>query len=41
MKMAFMNLQDFSEDIGKLPVVDAVKSGSNAYCIDTGEVYMY
>lgn len=30
-----------SEDIGKLPVVDAVKSGSNAYCIDTGEVYMY
>lgn len=39
--MAFMNLQDFSEDIGKLPVVDAVKSGSNAYCIDTGEVYMY
>lgn len=30
-----------SEDIGKLPVVDAVKSGSNAYCIDTGEVFMY
>lgn len=30
-----------SKDIGKLPVVDAVKSGSNAYCIDTGEVYMY
>lgn len=29
-----------SADVGKLPV-EGIKSGSTAYCADTGDVYMF
>ena len=30
-----------SSDVSKLPVYEDLATGSNAYCIDSGELYIY
>lgn len=35
------NYQGFSTDVNKLPKYDNLEAGSTAYCLDTGDYYIY
>ena len=35
------NYQGFSADVDKLPKYDNLEAGSTAYCLDTGDYYIY
>ena len=35
------NYQGLSIDVDKLPTYDDLEAGSTAYCVDTGEYYIY